>query len=56
MGKVHQENQAKKDEGSGTDKRDVVAPKYEEAVRNEEGYDDKYEPKQNLWSPPTTLM
>jgi hypothetical protein len=45
VSKVHQENQAKENKGSGADESDVVAPEHEEVIWNEEGYDDKDEPE-----------
>jgi hypothetical protein len=45
VGEVHQENQAEKDKDSGANERDVVAPEYKEAIRDEEGYEDKDKPE-----------
>lgn len=53
MCEVDEEDETEEDEYCGTDKRDVVAPEDEEAVGDEEGYDDKNEPKEDFRAPPT---
>ena len=54
MCEVDKENETKKDEHSGADHGDVVAPEHEETIRDEEGEDDKDEPEQHFRTPPSS--
>lgn len=55
MGKIDEENQAKQEEEDGTCQGDVVAPKDEETVRNEEADDDEANPGDDLGAPEAIL-
>ena len=44
MGEVDEENKSEDDEKGGAEHGDVVAPKHEESVRDEEGNGDEGKP------------
>lgn len=55
MGKVYEEDKTEEDEQCGADEGYVVAPDHEEAVGDEEGCNDEYEPQEDLGTPPAVV-
>ena len=53
--KVHEQDQAQEQEQHGTAESDIIAPDFEESVRNQEGEDDKAQPRNDLRSPEAIL-
>ena len=53
--KVHEQDQAQEQEQHGAAESDIIAPDFEESVRNQEGKDDKAQPRNDLRSPESIL-